>query len=151
VKLYTLWHSGRQDNYACTSAAATPRGGCEGAGAIGYTVVRTEAYILPAKAAGTTPLYTFWHSGRQDNYACTSAAAVPTGGCEVAGAAGYTGVRVEGYVFTTKVAGTTPLYTFWHSGRGDNFTCTDTALGGGCSTAVGYTYVRIEGFVYPAR
>jgi hypothetical protein len=59
-------------------------------------------------------------------------------------AAGYTFVRIEGYVYSSPQGFTVPLKLFWNAATRDNFT-TATAAGEHDALAAGYTFVRIEG------
>ncbi|MFT7834927.1 hypothetical protein Q5530_02095 [Saccharothrix sp. BKS2] len=102
-----------------------------------------------AEPAGAAPnalrgLFTWWHSARADHYA-SGTAVRDNDALNV----GYTFLRNEGYLQTTNVSGTVPLYLYWHSGRMDNLT-TATATGISDAVASGYTFARIEGYVFPA-
>jgi hypothetical protein len=95
---------------------------------------------------GTVPLKLFWSPERGDNFTTATAQ-----GEKDALAAGYSFVRLEGYVFPTQQPGTVPLKLFWSPERGDNFT-TATAQGEKDALAAHYSFVqRNEGYVFPAQ
>src|SRR6266480_2388666 len=92
----------------------------------------------------TQGLKLYWNPDRRDNF-CTATAQ----GELDARAAGYTFVRVEGYVNPNAGPNTVPLNLYLGTDRGDYF-CTATAQGELDARAAGYTFVRVEGYVYPS-
>ena len=88
------------------------------------------------------PLQSFWQAMREDNFTTATPEGVAS-----ARSAGYSSIRVEGYVFAEQQPGTVPLKLYWHEMRGDNYT-TGTAEGEASAQAAGYQYVRIEGYAY---
>lgn len=110
-----------------------------------FALTGTATAAVPTRdvsPAALTNLVTWWHNGRQDNYASGTVA-----GDNSAIAAGYNDIRTEAWVQNTQVSGTKPLWLYWHSGRGDNFT-TATAAGRADAIAAGYSFIRTEGYVY---
>jgi hypothetical protein len=91
------------------------------------------------------PLKLYWNAARGDNFTTAT-----TEGQQAAEAAGYTFVRIEGYVFRTQRSGTVPLKLYWSAEREDNFT-TATSQGEREAQSAGYIYVRVEGYVYPTQ
>ena len=95
--------------------------------------------------AELVPLELYWGKERGDNFTTATKE-----GAQAAINAGYKYVRIEGYVFPSKMDNTVPLKLFWGRERGDNFT-TATKEGAQAAINAGYKYVRIEGYVYPAK
>jgi hypothetical protein len=93
----------------------------------------------------TAPLKLFWSAARGDNFTTATAE-----GERSALSAGYTFVRIEGYVYPTQQPGTVPLKLYYSAAREDNYT-TASAQGEQAALAAGYGYARVEGYVYPAQ
>ncbi len=96
IALHAWWHAGREDNFATT------RPGWRGsAGQVkeGYGWAGIEGYIfdptLP-QPAGTVALHSWWHPGREDNFATTQSIWRGSAG-QVR--EGYYWSRIEGYVY----------------------------------------------------
>jgi hypothetical protein len=91
------------------------------------------------------PLKLFWNAARGDNFTT----ATPEGE-SAARAAGYTFVRIEGYIYPIQQPGTVPLKLYYNNARGDNYT-TASAKGEQAAKAASYGYARVEGYIYPTQ
>jgi hypothetical protein len=129
VALNTYWNSQRGDNFTTTLASPPP----------GYTLVRVEGYIYPG--TNRVPLQLYWNSQREDNFSTGSL----RGGCD-ARLSAYTFSRLVGTVLMTQEAGTIPLRSYYHAGRGDNATTTGMDLGAGYTLSP-----QIEGYIYTSQ
>ena len=89
------------------------------------------------------PLKLYWNSERGDNFTTAT-----TQGERDAKAAGYSFIRVEGYIYSKQQPGTVPFKLYWSSERGDNFT-TATEQGERDAKAAKYPFIRVEGYVIP--
>jgi len=84
------------------------------------------------------PLTLYWNGAAGDNLSTTQ---TPP--------AGYTKVRVQGYLYKTAVPGTVPLKLFYSTQRKDYFS-TATAQGEKDAKAAGYSLVGVIGHVFSA-
>jgi len=90
--------------------------------------------------AFTLPLKLFWHSKRGDNFTTTTSL-----GERRANAAGYTFVRVEGFVLAKRPYDL--VWQYWHAGRGDNLmTGQKSSLAKGAEAAQ-YAFTGFDGVV----
>ena len=135
-------------------------------------------FFSSSSMAQDTALWSWWHSGREDNFTSTKPSwsmpvdAVRWSGEEIVGGRrqeGYRLYRLEGFVFDPlrpQPSGTVPLYSWYHPGRGDNFVSSDPRwripvssvrwagehLADSSRTSrSGYRIYRLEGFVYDPR
>jgi hypothetical protein len=88
VPLRLYYHPDRGDHYSAATSA--------GLGSVYgfYQFVRLEGWLYPTQQPGTVPLHLYWHGTRGDNFVTSTAQ-----GMADAQGAGYTHVRIEGYVF----------------------------------------------------
>ena len=137
ISLDTYW------SYNNTDYSSITRGAEAQAYASEYTFVRNEGMILAndVVSGNTKPLKLYWHPGRGDFFSTATGS-----GESAAKRAGYQFIKIQGYVFDSKIPGSIPLKLFWHYGQGDNFT-TASEQGEADALASGYKYIRIEGYI----
>ena len=136
--LQLFFNSTRGDNYSTATAD-----GRQAAQRAGYSLVRQEACVFTSQEPGTVPLYQFWSAQRGDNMATTSNLTGKSGAS--ANTAGYTLVRIEGYVYPTEQKGTVAIRLYYNTQRHDNFTTATTEGANGAQRA-GYTLVSVIGY-----
>ena len=157
VPLVSWWSPSRADN----STTADPRWiGCEGTiRSPDYGFVRTEGYIfnptLP-QPQGTVRLYSWYSPQRGDNYATTHPRWIHWEGDGGTRQPNYRLVRLEGFIFSPdrpQPRGTVPLYGWYSSSRGDNWTSAAFEADGRRGTGLRPDYGPpfLMGYIYPAR
>ncbi|MBE9108555.1 hypothetical protein IQ273_03875 [Nodosilinea sp. LEGE 07298] len=138
VPLRLYWSRQRGDNFSTATLK-----GRQDAEAAGYSLIRTEGYVLPESQRNTVPLNLYWNSARLDNFVGASQQSK-----QEIEANGYGFVRTEGYIFSAQQPGTVPLKLYYGATRGDYFT-TATEQGQQDARGAGYRLVRTEGYIFP--
>ena len=148
VNLNTWFSTSRGDHltttapvWAGTLGEVRPVGGGSG-----YVMVRQEGQVFSPAApppAGTVPLVSFWNPERGDNFITADPRWVG-----LAGADGYTRVRLEGYVYATPRVGSVPLRNFWSASREDNYATTDPRLRVPLLSTADERTMSVEGGLY---
>ena len=106
----------------------------------GYYAEYAQYFYLPqSPAGGHAALYRCWTPGNQtgDHFLSTDP------GCE-----GSTWEGVMGYVATSQVAGTVPLYRLYNPGLQDTFYTTDWGEADYAANWYGYYHQGVTGYVY---
>ena len=153
TSLWSWWNPERGDNFASTKASwSMPVDEISWSGEHivggptreGYTLYRLEGFVfdsLDPQPEGTVPLFSWWNPERGDNFATTKTSwGMPVDKIRWSGEhivnspsrEGYRLYRLEGYVFDPlrpQPSGTVPLFSWYHTGRGDNFVTTKTNWG----------------------
>lgn len=92
--------------------------------------MRVEGYAPVPGTPGTIPIYSWWNSVINDNYALTAGPNAPASNYQAP-------VFNSGALFATQVAGTTPCSTWWSVARNDWLTV---------CTAAGTAYAQQNGY-----
>lgn len=184
IPLYGWFNGARGDNFLSSDRrwVSDPRGAVPAGRYLwpqreqeyGYTMFRLEGYAFDPRGtrpAGTVPIWSWYASATEDNFATTdpqwsiSGPLVWSGENLVTTATrgGYFLYRMEGYIYDPHLpqpANTTPLWSWYSPARGDNFATTDPFWSMDPAAAVwngehisngpsrdGYTLYRLEGYV----
>jgi hypothetical protein len=155
VPLISMWSPSREDNFTTTAPAWM---GCEGTvRSPDYRYVRLEGHIFdPARPQpqGTVKLYSWYSRTRGDNFATSHPRWIHWSGDGRRRDPDYGLVRLEGYVFSPdrpQPRGTVPLYRWWSSARGDNWTSAAFERQGrrGEGLTPNYGPPRLMGYIFP--
>lgn len=183
--LYNWWGARPADNFLTSDPrwASDPRGVQFDAGGEnldprryqgGYEMYRFEGYVFDPhrpQPIGTVALWSWFNPTRGDNFSTTDPrwasdpSTVSWAGEHLASQraqSGYTQYRLEGFIYDPRrpqPPNTRPLWSWFHSGRGDNFHTTDPRWGISTSDVRwigeniegvdrgGYRLYRLEGYV----
>ena len=148
LSLFSMWHGARADNHTSANPLLVR---VDGHRPDGYALYRRNGYVFHPRAlrpARVVPLVSWWNSDAQDNWITSDPGWTGSVGSR---REGYRLHRQEGYIYTPTRAqptGTDPLITWFHPGRRDHFTTSDSRWRGAVGTVRdGYTAIRLEGFV----
>ena len=165
LPLYNWWNAERGDNFATTEEGWR---GTLGRSQSGYTSYAVEGFLidpntinpLDGGAAGLVPVYRWYNPETEDNFTTTDTRWQP-GTSHNKGA--YVRPKLLGYMYSPNQeapSGTEPMWSWWNSGRGDNFMTIQPGWGGNERTIdvrnqhivngrrrEGYTLYRLEGYV----
>jgi len=149
VPLHT-WHSAsRGDNFTTSNPSWTPADGTQRQPDYGWGGM--QGYVLDPsepQPLDTVPLYAWYSPSRGDNFVTTDPAWAGSPGDTRSPDYGF--VRIEGFVFTRRLMGTVPLFSWYSPNRADNIATTNPLWSGatGDIHSPDYRFVRIEGYVY---
>ena len=93
--------------------------------------------------ADTVPLKLFWSPQRDEYFSVATES-----GERAANEAGYSFLRIQGYIYKREHPGTVPLKLFWSAQRQDNSSVATTDTEDWARRA-GYTFTRVQGYIYP--
>ena len=136
-ELYYEWHLSNATPMSVVSSG--PRTGTgSGTGVV-------SAALVASQPSEGVPLRLYWSRQRGDNFTTATSK-----GRQDAEAAGYSPVRIEGYILPASQRNTVPLNLYWNSARLDNFVGASQQSQQEIE-ANGYRFIRTEGYIFSAQ
>ncbi|MEM6411466.1 MAG: hypothetical protein AAF683_08015 [Pseudomonadota bacterium] len=165
VPLYSWWNNDRKDNFTTTeerwrASQGTERGGYRMFGVQGLVLDPDQFGPDNPPPRGTVPIYRWYSPSREDNFTTTDPRWRPDGAIDHGD---YIRPLLIGYMYSDRasdVGATLSTWSWWNSGRGDNFMTTQNGwranpetidvnnyhIVNGRRNDEGYTLYRLEGY-----